>query len=98
MTVPTQVHKLLERATAILPLSDEDLIYKGIAASVSERIITLKRTKRHLQDKYGSLNALQKRIQTEGVSPDDHTLYTDKLEWEAINHELKQLLDILETI
>jgi len=30
MPVPSDAHQLLEKATAILPASDEDLIYKGI--------------------------------------------------------------------
>ena len=38
------------------------------------------------------------RVQIEGVSPDDHTLYTDLLEWRAINHELAELLHIFEAL
>lgn len=41
MDRPSHVHPLLEKVTAILPVSDEDLVYKGIAAGVSERIIDL---------------------------------------------------------
>jgi len=98
MATPSHVHQLLERATAVLPLSDEDLIYKGIAAGVSERIIGLKKAAARLQGKYGSLEELECRVQIEGVSPDDHTLYTDLLEWRAINHELAELLHIFEAL
>lgn len=98
MTTPSRAHQLLERATAILPLSDEDLIYKGIAASVSERIMDLKNAKARLQEEYDSLETLEHRIQQEGVTPDDHTLYTDLLEWRAINNELTELLHILEAV
>lgn len=38
--------------------------------------------------RYKSLEDLERKIQAEGVPPDDHTLYTDSLEWRAINHEV----------
>lgn len=98
MATPSHAHQLLERVTAVLPVSDEDLIYKGIAAGVSERIMALKKARARLQEKYGSLEEMERRIQTEGVSPDDHTLYTDLVEWRAIDHELAELLDILQAL
>ena len=90
----SNAHQLLEKATSVLALSDEDLIYKGIAAGVSERIFTLKKAAARLQEQYGSLEQLERKIQTEEVSPDDHTLYTDLLEWRAIQHEQAELLHI----
>jgi hypothetical protein len=90
----SRAHQLLEKATSVLALSDEDLIYKGIAAGVSERLIALKKATARLQEQYGSLEELERKIQTEGVSPDDHTLYTDLLEWRAIQHEQAELLHI----
>lgn len=98
MVLPSRAHQLLEKATAVLPASDEDLIYKGIAAGVSERIIALKKATARLQGKYGSLEELERKIQIEDVSPDDHTLYTDLLEWRAIQHELAELLHIFEAL
>lgn len=98
MTTLSHAQQLLERATAVLPVSDDDLIYKGIAAGVSERIITLKKAAARLQREYGSLEDLERRIRAEGISPDDHTLYTDLLEWRAINHELIELLHLLEAL
>jgi hypothetical protein len=98
MALPSRAHQLLERATAVLPVSDEDLIYKGIVAGVSERMITLKKATARLQGKYGSLEELERKIQIEGVSPDDHTLYTDLLEWRAIQHELAEILHIFEAL
>lgn len=47
-----------------------------------------------LQGPYNSLEDLEQKIQAEGIPPDDHTLYTDLLEWRAINHELTELLRI----
>jgi hypothetical protein len=98
MPAPSDAHQLLERATAILPASDEDLIYKGIAAGVSERILDLKNSRARLQRKYGSQEELERRVKTEGVSPDDHTLYTDLLEWRAVDHEWTELLHVLEAL
>ncbi len=98
MAMSSHVQQLLERVTAVLPVSDEDLVYKGIAAGVTERIMTLKKTAARLQVRYKSLEDLERRIQAEGVSPDDHTLHTDLLEWRATNHELAQLLHIFEAL
>ena len=98
MAMSSNIQELLEKATAVLPLTDEDLIYKGIAAGVTERIINLKRAAVRLQRRYDSLEALEQKIETEGIPPDDHTLYTDLLEWRAINHELGQLLHIFEAL
>ena len=89
---------MLERVTAILPVSDEDLVYKGIATSLTERILDLKKVVARLQERYKSLEDLERKIQAEGVSPDDHTLYTDLLEWRAINKELTHLRHIFEAL
>jgi hypothetical protein len=98
MSGRSDAHKLLKKATALLPANDEDLIYKGIAAGVSERIIDLKRSKARLQRKYGSQEQLERRLKREGVSADDHTVYTDLLDWRAIDHELSELLQMLEAL
>ena len=98
MATLVRANQLLERVTAILPVSNEDIIYKGIAAGVSERMMTLKKAKARLREKYGSLEKLERRIRAQGVPPDDHTLYTDLLEWRAIDHELTELLHLLEAL
>jgi hypothetical protein len=98
MVVSTNTQQLLERVAAVLPLSDEDLIYKGIAAGLTERIMALKKAAVRLQQRYDSVEGLEQKIQAEGVSPDDHTLYTDLLEWRAISQELSQLLHIFEAL
>lgn len=92
------VQELIQRATTVLPVSGEDLLLRGITAEAVERIFALKRAAAHLQAKYGSLEALEQRIREEGVPPDDHTLYTDLLEWRAIRHELDELLRFLESV
>lgn len=98
MVLPAHTQTLLERATALLPVTGEDLIYKGIAVSVSERMMALKRAEARLQQTYGSVEDLEGKTRAEGVSPDDHTLYTDLLEWRAINHEMTELLHIFEDL
>ena len=98
MVTSPNVQHLLDRVTAVLSISDEDLIYKGIAAGLAERIMALKKATTRFQDRYNSLEDLEQAIQTEGVPPDDHTRYTDLLEWRAINHELSQLRHIFETL
>ncbi len=98
MVTSGNVQQLLDRVTAILPDSDEDLIYKGVVTGVAERMMALKKADARLQKLYGSLEALEQLVQTEEVSPDDHTRYTDLIEWRAINHELTQLREILETL
>jgi len=75
MSLLIRTDQLLEQATAILPFSNEDIIYKGIAVGASERIWELKKARVRLQEEYGSFDKLERSIQVEGVSPDDHTLY-----------------------
>jgi hypothetical protein len=44
------------------------------------------------------LEHLERRIDSEGVPAQDHTLYTDLLEWRAVRHELSQLAGFLESV
>lgn len=89
---------MLEKTSAILPVTDKDIILRGITTEVVERIVQLKKARAGLEQKYGSLERLERQIEQQGVSPDDHTLYTAFLEWRAINHELSELIDILESM
>jgi len=96
MTVHTS--QLLERATQVLPLSSDDFLLRGITAEATDRLVALKKADFRLRTRYSSPERLQKQIEVEGVSPDDHTLYTDLLEWRAIRHELSALVELLETL
>jgi len=98
MATLSNVQQLLDRVVAILATSDEDIIYKGIAAGITERIMALKKAAARFQEQYNSLKELEQSIQAEGVPPDNHTRYTDLLEWRAINYELGQLLHIFEAL
>ena len=98
MKTSPSMQQLLDRATNVLPISGEDLIYKGIAASVAERIMALRKAAARLQQEHGSLETLEQEVQAKGVPPNDHTRYTDLLEWRAIRHELSQLQHLFETL
>jgi hypothetical protein len=96
MTVQTQ--RVLRQAIAILPTSSDELMLRGIAAETTDRIVALKKSEKRLQGKYDTLDNLEQQIKSAGVSPDDHTLYNDLLEWRAIRHELTALFNLLETL
>ncbi len=93
-----RTHQLLDQAVAVLPSSEEEIITKGIAAETSERIVALRQSTRHWQSAYGSIQQLESRLQHAGVTPDDHTLYTELLEWRAATQELSQLVNLLESL
>lgn len=98
MELTERSRKLLERALAFLPAKEEEMIFRGVTTSIAERLMELKGAVRQLEERYNSLEALERRIEVEGLSPDDHTLYQDLLEWRAIRHELGQLLEALEAL
>ena len=88
------IEELLNRTLRALPVSVDDIILRGLVGEVTERIVELQRASLSLQEKYGSLAELEQRLQREGLSPDDHTLYTDLLEWRAIQAELSELQEL----
>ncbi len=98
MVMTARVQELLGRTSALLPVTDQDIIFRGITAELMERVVQLKKAGTGLEEKYGSLEMLERRIEEQGISPDDHTLYTDLLEWRAINHEISELIAILESM
>ena len=81
----------------LLPVSREELLRRGLLAVLTERIWHLKERLRQLAEQHGSLSQLEQRIKREGISPDDHSLYHDLLEWRAAQHELDRLLETLKT-
>ena len=90
--------RLLDGIVDILPFSREELLFKGAATAITERILELKRAEAQLCERYSSPQQLEKRIAGEGVSPDEHTLYTDLLEWRAIDHELAELMRLFQAL
>ena len=98
MIASTNAAELLKRTLSIIAVTDEDVVFKGITAEVIDRIVELKKSASILKKKYGSLEQLEQDIEHKGVSPDDHNLYTDLLEWRAMKDELKNLVKILESL
>ncbi|MBC8448632.1 MAG: hypothetical protein H8D78_12870 [Chloroflexi bacterium] len=96
MTAPLQ--QILDRTLSILPVSNEDIVVRGITAELTGRIVELKRAARTFRGKHSSLEQLERTLAEEGISPDDHTRYADLLEWRAIRSELAELIDLLESI
>ncbi|MCS6937438.1 MAG: hypothetical protein NZ610_03940 [Candidatus Bipolaricaulota bacterium] len=81
----------------LLPVGREELLRRGLLTVLTERIWHLKERLRQLTEQHGSLSQLERRIKREGLSPDDHSLYHDWLEWRAAQHELDRLLEALKT-
>ncbi|MFQ6090307.1 MAG: hypothetical protein ACE5LD_02590 [Candidatus Bipolaricaulia bacterium] len=98
MELTKRSQELLEKAVALLPEGEDEVIFRGVTTSITERLVELKRAARQFEQRHGSIEALERRIEVEGLSPDDHTLYQDLLEWRAIRHELARLLEVLESL
>jgi hypothetical protein len=90
--------QLLERASRVLPASSDELLLRGITAETTDRIVALKQASLRLRAQYGSIENLEEQMECTGVSPDDHHLYTDLLEWRAIRHEVAELVDLLASL
>ena len=96
MTLTPHTRKLLNYIQELLPVDEDDIMQRGIVQATLDRIVELRQRAAQLADCYGSLDALEAQVETEEIAPDDHTLYTDLLEWRAVRHELAQLADFLE--
>ena len=46
---------------------------------------------KQFEDVYGSLDMLEKRIEEDGVPPDDHTQWDDVIEWRNVVSNLDRL-------
>lgn len=98
MTLTAHTERMLNRIRELLPVTEDEIVQRGIAAEVTARIVELRQAAARLAARYPSLEALEARIKAEGVSPDDHTLYTDLLEWRAARHELTELTGFLQAV
>jgi len=96
MTLTTHTQKMLDRFQELFPVSDDEIIQRGIAQTVVSRIAELRQRSTQLSNLYGSISALGTLVERDSVSVDDHTLYTDLLEWRAVQAELTQLTGFLE--
>ncbi|MEW5939282.1 MAG: hypothetical protein AB1750_06460 [Chloroflexota bacterium] len=98
MVLTSHTQNLLEDLQKIMAVSEDDLIQRGIAQATTDRIIELRQRIGQLTRKHKSMEALEALIHAAGVPADDHTSYTDLLEWRAAFHELEQLTRFLETV
>jgi hypothetical protein len=97
MTLTTHTQGLLTRLQGMLALSDDEIVQRGIAQATTDRIIGLRQRVAQLRASYGSLKELEEEV-ARGVAADDHSPYTDLLEWRAALHELEQLTRFLEAV
>ena len=96
MVLTSRTQNLLTDLQKIMALNEDEIVQRGIAQATTDRIIELRQRMGQLIEKYGSIERLE--TQSKDVSADDHTLYTDLLEWRAVRHELEQLTHFLETV
>ncbi len=97
MTLTAHTQNLLSRLQGMLALSDDEIVQRGIAQATTDRIIELRQRGAQLKERHFSLEKLEARV-AQDVSVDDHSLYTDLLEWRAVRHELEQLTHFLEMV
>ena len=96
MVLSSRTQHLLTDLQKIMALNEDEIVQRGIAQATTDRIIELRQRMGQLTEKYGSIEKLE--TQSNDVSADDHTLYTDLLEARAVRHELEQLTHFLETV
>lgn len=96
MVLTSRTQNLLTDLQKILAVNEDEIVQRGIAQATTDRIIELRQRAGQLTEHYGSIEKLES--QGKNVSADDHTLYTDLLEWRSVRHELEQLTHFLETV
>ena len=84
MILTSHTKQLIRRLRELLPVTEDEIMQRGITELATARIVELRQRAPQLSINYGSLESLEERMQQEGISPDDHTLYTDCLEWRAV--------------
>jgi len=97
MVLSSQTQNLLDDLQKIMAVNEDDIMQRGIAQATTDRIIKLRQRISELSQQYNNLKELESRVKSEGISADDHTPYTDLLEWRAVRQELEQLTRFLET-
>ena len=98
MTLTTHTQDLLTHLQQLMAVNDDEIVQRGIAQATTDRIIELRQRAGQLSERYSNIESLEAQVKKQGVPADDHTLYTDLLEWRAARHELEQLSRFLETV
>lgn len=93
MVLTSHTQNLLTDLQKIMALNEDEIVQRGIAQATTDRIIEMRLRAGQLTERYGSIEKLE--AQGKNVSADNHTLYTDLLEWRAVRHELEQLTHLL---
>jgi hypothetical protein len=96
MTLTSHTQHLLNRLQELIAVNDDEIVQRGITQAATDRIVELRQRAAQLATRHGSIENLEAEIGKQGVPVDDHTLYTDLLEWRAVRHELEQLTHFLE--
>jgi hypothetical protein len=96
MVLTSRTQNLLTDLQKIMAVNEDEIVQRGIAQATTDRIIELRQRAGELSERYGRVENLE--AQAKSTSADDHTLYTDLLEWRAVRFELEQLSRFLETV
>jgi len=97
MVLTSRTQNLLTDLQKIMAVNEDEVVQRGIAQATTDRIVELRQRIGQLSEHYGDIKKLEAQTK-EGIPADDHTLYTDLLEWRAVRHELEQLTHFLETV
>ena len=97
MVLSSRTQNLLDDFQKIMAFNEDEIMQRGIAQATTDRIIELRQRIGELNQQYNNLQELEKQVKGEGISTDDHTLYTDLLEWRTVQHELEQMTHFLKT-
>lgn len=97
MVLSSRTQNLLDDFQKIMAVNEDEIMQRGIAQATTDRIIELRQRIGELNQQYNNIHELETQIKGEGISIDDHTLYTDLLEWRAVRHEMEQMARFLKT-
>jgi hypothetical protein len=96
MVLTSRTKNLLDDLQKIMAVNEDEVVQRGIAQATTDRIIELRQRIGQLTEHYGSIEKLE--AQGKNVTTDDHTLYTDLLEWRSMRQELGQITKFLKTM
>ncbi len=96
MVLTSRTQNLLADLQKIMALNEDEIVQRGITQATTDRIIELRQRMGKLTEQYGNIEKLE--ALSKNIPVDDHTIYTDLIEWRAIRHELEQLTRFLETV
>lgn len=96
MVLTSRTQNLLADLQEIMAVNEDEVVQRRIAQATTDHIIELRQRMGQLRKLYGDIEYLE--MQSKNVHADDHTLYTDLLEWRAIRNELVQVAEFMKTM